>query len=75
MKRVLFVDDEARILDGLRRMLRPMRNEWQMEFAPGGEAALQMRGGPSSTLSCRICACRESTAPHSSKLFAKLIRK
>jgi len=40
MKRVLFVDDEVRILEGLRRMLRPMRDEWEMEFAPGGEAAL-----------------------------------
>lgn len=42
MKRVLFVDDEARILEGLRRMLRPMRNEWETEFAPGGQAALDL---------------------------------
>lgn len=40
MKRVLFVDDESRILDGLRRMLRAQRHEWEMSFAPGGEAAL-----------------------------------
>ena len=45
MKRVLFVDDEIRILDGLRRMLRPMRNEWQMDFAPGGQAALDLMAG------------------------------
>lgn len=38
--RVLFVDDEPRILDGLRRSLRNMRREWDMSFAPGGEAAL-----------------------------------
>ncbi len=25
MKRILFVDDEVSILDGLKRMLRPMR--------------------------------------------------
>jgi putative nucleotidyltransferase with HDIG domain len=42
MKRILFVDDEPRILEGLQRMLRPMRQEWEMAFAPGGEAALAM---------------------------------
>ena len=40
MKRILFVDDEPNVLDGLRRMLRPMRKEWEMAFAPGGEEAL-----------------------------------
>jgi len=42
MRRVLFVDDEPRILEGLRRMLRPQRHEWDMAFAPGGEAALAL---------------------------------
>jgi putative nucleotidyltransferase with HDIG domain len=42
MKRILFVDDEPRILEGLQRMLRPQRNEWEMAFAAGGEAALSM---------------------------------
>jgi HD-like signal output (HDOD) protein len=41
MKRILFVDDEARILGGLQRMLRPLRDRWDMVFAPGGPAALQ----------------------------------
>jgi HD-like signal output (HDOD) protein/ActR/RegA family two-component response regulator len=45
MKRVLFVDDEVRILDGLRRMLRPARDEWEMEFAAGGQAALEVMAG------------------------------
>lgn len=40
MKRILFVDDESRILDGLRRMLRGQRHDWEMSFAPGGEAAV-----------------------------------
>jgi CheY-like chemotaxis protein len=40
MKRILFVDDESRILDGLRRVLRPMSSEWEMAFAPSGGAAL-----------------------------------
>ena len=42
MRRVLFVDDEPRVLDGLRRMLRPQRQEWEMSFAPGGDAALAL---------------------------------
>ncbi len=42
---VLFVDDEANILQGLRRMLRGMRSEWDMDFAEGGEAALSALSG------------------------------
>jgi len=42
MRRIVFVDDEPRILEGLRRMLRPQRHEWEMAFAPGGEEALAM---------------------------------
>lgn len=40
MKRILFVDDETMILDGLRRMLRGMRKEWDMHFVQSGEEAL-----------------------------------
>ncbi len=40
MRSVLFVDDEPRILDGLRRMLRTERKHWRMGFANGGLAAL-----------------------------------
>jgi len=40
MKRILFVDDEPKVLDGIKRMLRPMRREWEMTFAPGGQEAL-----------------------------------
>ncbi|MDR3673156.1 MAG: response regulator [Holophaga sp.] len=39
-KRILFVDDEPMILQGLQRMLRAMRNEWDMVFVEGGEKAL-----------------------------------
>jgi putative nucleotidyltransferase with HDIG domain len=42
MTRIIFVDDEVRILEGLQRMLRPQRNSWEMAFAPSGPAALQM---------------------------------
>ena len=37
---VLFVDDEAKILQGLKRTLRPLRNEWDVDFAVGGAEAL-----------------------------------
>lgn len=40
MRRILFVDDEPRILEGLQRMLRSQRREWEMVFATGGSAAL-----------------------------------
>lgn len=39
-KHILFVDDEQNVLDGLRRMLRPMRSEWDMTFVCGGKEAL-----------------------------------
>jgi HD-like signal output (HDOD) protein/CheY-like chemotaxis protein len=39
-KRVLFVDDEPRILDGLRRMLRRLRYDWDMSFVETGSEAL-----------------------------------
>jgi HD-like signal output (HDOD) protein/CheY-like chemotaxis protein len=40
LKRILFVDDEPMILQGLQRMLRPMRDQWEMSFVEGGEKAL-----------------------------------
>ena len=41
MKNVMFVDDESRILDGIRRMLYLERKRWNMEFCLGGESALK----------------------------------
>jgi HD-like signal output (HDOD) protein/AmiR/NasT family two-component response regulator len=38
---VLFVDDEPNILAGMRRMLRPLRHEWNMTFVQNGYEALQ----------------------------------
>jgi putative nucleotidyltransferase with HDIG domain len=40
MKRILFVEDEKNVLDGVRRMLHAARNRWEMEFVTSGEAAL-----------------------------------
>jgi putative nucleotidyltransferase with HDIG domain len=45
--RILFVDDEPNILEGLRRMLRGQRDRWEMAFAATGSAALaQMAEAP-----------------------------
>ncbi len=40
-QRILFVDDEPNVLSGLQRMLRPMREEWDMVFAESGAKALE----------------------------------
>ena len=40
MKRVLIVDDEQRVLAGLRRQLHARGGEWELLFLEGGEAAL-----------------------------------
>jgi HD-like signal output (HDOD) protein/ActR/RegA family two-component response regulator len=44
LKRILFVDDEPRVLDGLRRSLRSKRKQWDLVFAENGTAALQELG-------------------------------
>jgi len=44
MKKILFVDDEVKILQGIKRMLYPLRNEWEMYFADNGAEALQIMG-------------------------------
>ncbi len=43
-KRVLFVDDEQKVLDALARMLRPMRDTWDMSFVGSGQKALASLG-------------------------------
>jgi HD-like signal output (HDOD) protein/ActR/RegA family two-component response regulator len=40
MKTILFVDDETKVLEALRRMLRSLRHEWDMEFVDSGQKAL-----------------------------------
>ena len=39
--RLLFIDDDPAVLDGLRRLLRPMRERWDIQFASGGAAGLE----------------------------------
>jgi HD-like signal output (HDOD) protein len=38
--RILFVDDEPSILEGIRHSFRRQRHQWNMMFVTGGEAAL-----------------------------------
>ena len=38
---ILFVDDEDNILNGLKRLLRSKRDDWNMDFATSGEEALR----------------------------------
>jgi HD-like signal output (HDOD) protein/ActR/RegA family two-component response regulator len=40
--RILFVDDEPNVLQGLQRMLRHMRAEWDMRFVESARAALDV---------------------------------
>jgi CheY-like chemotaxis protein len=40
MKRILFVDDEENVLDGIRRMLHAYRDRWETVFVTSGQAAL-----------------------------------
>ncbi len=39
---ILFVDDESNVISGLKRMLRPLRTEWNFFFAESGLDALKI---------------------------------
>lgn len=41
-KSILFVDDDSNVLSGLRRMLRTIKDDWDMSFALGGKEALEL---------------------------------
>ncbi len=41
-KRILFVDDEPQVLQGLRRMLHGQTREWELHFAASGAEALEL---------------------------------
>jgi HD-like signal output (HDOD) protein/CheY-like chemotaxis protein len=45
MKRILFVDDEQHVLDGLQDLLRKHRREWDMVFVLAADAALRELAG------------------------------
>jgi len=41
-KRILFVDDEPNVLNGLRRLLHDQKDVWDMEFAGSADEALEL---------------------------------
>ena len=41
---ILFVDDDPNVLSGLRRMMHPFRDEYELLFANGGQEALDLMG-------------------------------
>jgi HD-like signal output (HDOD) protein len=41
LKRILFIDDEPALLDAMRRMLRPLRHEWDVQIESSPRAALE----------------------------------
>ena len=54
--RLLFVDDESNVLQGLERMLRPMHREWNMSFVLSGSEALDILSRePCDVLICDMC--------------------
>ncbi|MFQ5685412.1 MAG: hypothetical protein ACE5GV_02000 [Candidatus Scalindua sp.] len=40
MRRILFVDNDEKVVRKQKKQLRPMRNEWDMDFAGSGKNAL-----------------------------------
>ena len=42
MKRILFVDDELLVLEGLRMRLHRLRSKWEMEFVSSGKGAIEI---------------------------------
>jgi putative nucleotidyltransferase with HDIG domain len=40
--RIIFVDDEPNVIDGLRRMSRSLRHRWDLAFATSGPEALKL---------------------------------
>lgn len=40
--KILFVDDEQQIIDGIRRIFYPFKNEWDIFYALSGEEALKI---------------------------------
>lgn len=52
-KNILFVDDDENVINGIRRQLRPYREQWQLFFASTGNQALQtMQQNPIDLVIC-----------------------
>jgi CheY-like chemotaxis protein len=44
-RRILFVDDAPNILAWIRRLLRSLRDDFELSFAESGKEALEMMAG------------------------------
>lgn len=56
MKRILFVDDDVPVLEGLRMRLRGMRSRWSMTFVEsGGQALNELQREPFDVIVSDIC--------------------
>lgn len=41
-KRILFVDDEPKVLRGIQRMMMTIQHDWEINFAESGDSALEL---------------------------------
>jgi HD-like signal output (HDOD) protein len=59
MKRILFVDDEAPVLEGLRTRLRRLQDKWDMTFLENSALVAEwMEKQPCDVIVCDICMPR-----------------
>ncbi len=53
---ILFVDDEPLILNGLKRMLKPLAHDWNISFASGAaEALVLLEIAPADIIATDMC--------------------
>lgn len=71
-RKILFVDDEPNVLQGLKRMLRGMRNEWDMVFAESGEEALRILEGDAFEV---VVTDMRMPGMHGAELLKKIQKK
>src|ERR1041384_4112117 len=71
-KRILFVDDEPRVLEGLKRMLYSLRKQWQMVFVSNGRDALRLLAESEFDVLITDMRMPEMTGP---ELLAQVIKE
>jgi HD-like signal output (HDOD) protein len=71
-KRILFVDDEPMVLEGLQRLLRPMRSDWDMVFTGSGVAALELM---SQTAFDVVVSDMRMPGMNGAELFAEVLKR
>ncbi len=69
-RRIIFVDDDDNVGQALRRMLRPMRIQWDMEFSTSGQDALERMAVAPFDI---IISDMHMPAMHGAELLAKVM--